>query len=912
MINEQRPDPDALLASLKKEQAREGRGKMKIFFGMAAGVGKTYAMLEAAQEQLKAGVQVVVGVVETHGRAETQALLNGFEIVPRARVEYREHTLEEMDLDAILQRHPQLVLVDELAHTNAPGVRHPKRYQDVVELLDAGINVYSTLNVQHLESRADAVRQITGIVVRETVPDSIVDLADEVELIDLTPEELRQRLSEGKVYVAESAEIAAKSFFRVGNLTALREMALRATAERVDHQLQDYMSLNRIAGPWKSGERLMVAVSASPLAERLVRWTRRMAYNLGAPWLAVNVETSQPPTEEEQAQLNHSLSLARELGGEVVTTVGDDVVSALLRIAQERNITQMVVGKPEHGMLLGFIPGGALVDRLIRTSGDLDIYVVTREMTQVRHGTRPGDVYMRLVRGSRVHPLIHSDRREYLAAAIAIVMVAGLGFWSRQWVSSQTVGLVLLLTISLLAFVVGRGPVLLAASVSAVIWVPLFLPRIFTRDVTGVENTLTLALYFIVALATGFLRARLRAQEHAARTREKRTAALYALAHAIASAPSMDNVLKSAVEEIGKVFDAEAAFFLREDKNRLADEAHPSSTLAIDEKERSVATWSFLNRKPAGRFTDTLPMAEARWLPLITLNTVVGVMGVRARERMSVDQESLLETFASQVALAVEREMTQEAREREAVISKSEQMYRTLLEAVSQEIRAPIDTITHAANSLAAGQSGQPDDVRRALVEQTQSAAERLSRMMENLVDLYRLESGALEPQLHWEVVGDLVREAINRLQPDLAPHEVIVEIAPELPPVQLDRKLMEQALINLIHNSATHTPPDTRVRVSAKTEGSDLVLTVADRGPGVAAEMLSKIFDKYFQAPDAPRDGVGLGLAITRGIVEAHGGMITAENRTRGGIAFIIRLPMVRKISLNPGVRMKVDAGIR
>lgn len=908
MIGDQRPDPDALLASLKKEQGSEGRGKLKIFFGMSAGVGKTYAMLEAAHEQLQAGVQVVAGVVETHGRAETETLLAGIQVIPRAQVEYRGHALAEMDLDAVLKQHPQLVLVDELAHTNAPGVRHPKRYQDVVELLDAGINVYSTLNVQHLESRADAVRQITGVVVRETVPDSIVDLADEVELIDLTPEELRQRLGEGKVYVASSAEIAAKSFFRVGNLTALREMALRVTAERVDHQLQDYMSLNRISGPWKSGERLMVAISASPLAERLVRWTRRMAYNLGAPWLAVNVETSHTLTEEGQARLNHSLSLARELGGEVVTTVDDDVVGALLRVAQERNVTQMIVGKPELGLTLGFIPGGALVDRLIRASGDLDIYVVTREVTQVRHGTRPGDVYMRLVHGSRVHPLIHSHRREYLAAALASLAVAGLGFWAREWISPQTVGLVLLLTISLLAFVVGRGPVLLAAGVSAIIWLALFLPRVFTRDIPGVENTLTLALFFIVALATGFLRARLRAQELAARSREKRTAALYALARSVASATSLDTVLRSAVEQIGKVFDAEAAFFLRYDKDRLANEAHPSSTLAIDEKERSVATWAFLNRKPAGRFTDTLPMAEARWLPLITLNTVVGAMGVRARERMSVDQESLLETFANQVALAVEREMMQEARQREAVNSRSEQMYRTLLEAVSQEIRNPIDTIARAANDLA-GVEKEPDDGRRGLVDQMKLAAERLSRLMENLVDLPLLESGMLKPQLHWESVGDLVQGAVNRLHPYLARHEVIVEIAPELPPVQLDRRLMEQALLNLIHNSATHTPPNTRVRVSAKVDGADLVLTVADRGPGIAADVLPMIFDKYYRAPDAPREGVGLGLAITRGIVEAHGGTITAENRTRGGIAFVIRLPLAGKMPLRQDVKIKVDA---
>ena len=897
MNREQRPDPDALLVSLQKEQARQGRGKLKIFLGMAAGVGKTYAMLEAAQLQSKAGVQVVVGVVETHGRAETQALLSGLEIIPRARVEYRGHTLEEMNLDAILERHPQLVLVDELAHTNAPGVRHPKRYQDVVELLDAGINVYTTLNIQHLESRADTVRQITGIVVRETVPDSLVDLADEVELIDLTPEELRQRLAEGKVYIAESAEIAAKKFFRVGNLTALREMVLRLTAERVDHQLQDYMSVERIAGPWKSSERLMVAISANPLTERLVRWTRRMAYNLAAPWIAVNVETARVLSDEDNKQLAHNLALAHELGGEVVTTTDRDVVRALLRVARERNVTQIVIGKPERGLFYDLLRGGALVDRLIRASGDLDICVVTGETGELKRGRRPGDVYMRLTHPSRLRPMIQSNRWEYVSAAVVILFVVAINMWASQWIGSQAIGLILLFTVSLLVFLIGRGPVLLAAVLSAILWKLIFSPPIFTLGVTGVENTLMFGLYFVIALATGSLRARLRVQEIAVRYREKRTVALYALARAIATAATMDGILKSAVEQIGQVFDAELAFLLRDADKHLSAVAHSTSTLTVDEKEHGVATWSFTNRKPAGRFTDTLPMANAHWLPLITPNGVVGVMGVRAREALSLDQESLLETFATQVALAVEREMFDEARGRAAIIAQSEQLYRTLLDAVSQEIRAPITTIRDAAANLTEPKIGDQTDSPAALKEIRQ-AADRLDHLVENLVDLTRLESGMLKPRLAWCDVSDLITGTLKRLQPYLAPHQVIVDIAPNLPPVRVDAALMEQALHNLIHNAATHTPPDTRVRVSAQVDGAHLVITVADRGPGLPPDVLSKVFDKYYRAPDAPRDGVGLGLSITGGLVEAHGGTIIAENRTRGGISFIIRLPLTEQPS--------------
>ena len=882
MNGEERPNPDALLANLQKEQAGQGRGKLKIFFGMAAGVGKTYAMLEAAQEQLKAGVHVVVGIVETHGRAETEVLLHGLEIIPRTHLEYRGHFFDEMDLDAILRLHPPLVLVDELAHTNAPGARHPKRYQDVIELLEAGIDVYTTLNVQHLESRADTVQQITGIPVRETVPDSVVDLATQVELIDLTPEELRVRLAEGKVYIPQSADLAARNFFRVGNLTALREMALRLTAERVDHQLQDYMSLKRIAGPWKSGERLMVAVGASPMGQRLVRWTRRMAYNLEAPWLAVNVETTQPLSENAKAQLARNLTLARELGGEVVSTAGDDVVRSLLRVARARNVTQIIIGKPARGAWIDWVRGGSLVDRLIGASGDLDVYVVRGDKGEPRRPVRPA-------------PTTETNLREYLIAALVVAVVVGLNLATVQWISNQAAGLILLFTISLLALFVGRGPVLLAAALSAVSWSLLFLPPIFTSSVHGIENTLLFGLYFVIALATGSLTARLRAQQRALRDRERRTAALYRLAHDIVSATTMDAALSSAVKQIGQVFDAEAAFLLREDDNRVPYIAHSTSTLSVDEKERSVAAWAFLHRRPAGRFTDTLPLADARWLPLITPNGVVGVMGVRTRERLTTDQESLLETFASQVALAVEREMLGEAAERAAVVAKSEQLYRRLLASVSQEIRTPITAIAEAAAHLSAPPPAGAADSHSDL-DQIRLAADRLNHLMENLIDMTRLESGMLKPKVEWTEVSDLIDDTLKRLKPYLTPHEVIVEIAPNLPPIRVDRALMEQALHNLIHNSATHTPPNTRVRVSARVEGPHLVITVADRGPGLPPEVLPKIFDKYYHSQDGGRGGVGLGLSTTRGLVEAHGGTITAENRTRGGISFIIHLPLAEQ----------------
>jgi two-component system, OmpR family, sensor histidine kinase KdpD len=882
MVEARRPDPDALLAAVQKQEMAAQRGKLKIFFGMAAGVGKTYAMLESAQQRRTDGVDVVVGYVETHGRPETEALLQGLSIIPRQRIEYRGVALEEMDLDAILARRPQLVLVDELAHTNVPGSRHLKRYQDVLELLEAEIDVYTTLNVQHLESRADTVRQITGIAVRETVPDSIFEVAHDVELVDLAPEALRQRLAEGKVYIGdERAESAASSFFRQGNLTALREMALRITAERVDHQLQDYMVLKRIAGPWKSRERLMVAVSPSPLSERLVRWTRRMAYTLEAPWIAVHVETSHALAPAQQERLANVLALADELGAEVVTTWDENVVHGLLRIARERNVTQIVVGKPVRSRWQEW-SSGALVDRLLRQSGDIDVYVVTGDPPSV--APRPSRLWPRPVSWGRQHAL----------TLLVMALVVGLNWLALPLIGYRAVGLVLLFAVTVLAMAFGRGPALLAATLSALLWDLLFIPPRFSLTVSAAEDLLMLGTYFVVALITGTLAARLRAQEQAVRRRERRFAALYAFAHDVASARTLDAVVETAVEQIGQAFDAQVAVLLPHLPGQPG-QPHPASTLALDEKELSVASWVHANRKQAGRFTDTLPLATARYLPLRAPGGMVGVLGIQQRgsERPTLDQETLLETFANQLALVIERTTLDAAAEQAKIVAESERLYRTLLNSVSHELRTPLTTITGAASSLLDPNIGTDLVVRQTLSQEINQAAARLNRIVENLLDMTRLESGRLRLNLEWCDVHDLVSIALNRARNDLADHVVIIDLASELPLIRIDLALMEQALYNLLHNAAVHTPPGTRVRITARVEEGEWVLSVADRGPGLPPEDLERVFDKFYRAPSATGGGTGLGLSITRGLVEAHGGRISAENRSNGGARFTIRLPL-------------------
>ena len=881
-MDEHRPDPDQLLAAVQRQEASQNRGKLKIFLGMAAGVGKTYAMLETAQQLKSAGTDVAVGVVETHGRVETQALLDKLEVTPRREVEYHGTILREMDLDTILARHPQLVLVDELAHTNAPESRHLKRYQDVLEILEAGINVYTTVNVQHFESRADAVHQITGIRVHETVPDTLIEVADEIELIDLSPEELRKRLAEGKVYTAERVEVAANNFFRLGNLTALREMALRLTAERVDHQLQDYMQVKHIAGPWKSGERLMVAVSPAQFSERLIRWTRRMAYSLEASWVAVHVETARQLNESEKEGLARNLALARKLGAEVVITSGENIADTLIRMARQRNITQIVVGKPLRSRWDEFLRG-SLVDRLIRNSGEIDIYVV--------RGDEPA--HPRVSKSSQPGLKIHSPWRDYFLSGFVVALITLVDYVLFPYVGYQAVGLIELFAVLLIAVFLGRGPALLAATLSALSWNFLFIEPRFTFVINRAQDIILFFLYFGIAAIAGSLTARLRDQEKRSRANAERTMALYTLTREIAQALNMDEMLQTAVEQIRAVFDADVAIILAEG-GKLHPSAHPVSTLKLSEKEYSVASWVFENSKPAGRFTDTLPMSEAHYVPLLTPNRTVGVLSIKPWQEMrfSADQEMLLETFVSQVALMIEREMLDEAAEQSAMLQKSEHLYNTLLNSISHELRTPIATITGAASSLS-NESTYVDPAKRALLLQDiVDSAERLNRLVENLLDMSRLASGRLTLKLEWCDVADVIGVAVKHMGKLLAGRPIIIQHDPQTPLVQMDFILIDQVLSNLLDNACAYTPANTPIEISSRAIPGKLVISVADHGPGIPEADLEHIFEKFYRLPGSASGGTGLGLSVSRGIVDAHGGQLTAENVPGAGARFSIFLP--------------------
>ena len=859
----ERPSPDEILTQMKREEAKSTRGKLKIFFGMSPGVGKTYAMLLAAREKQAEGCEVVVGIVETHGRKETEAFLEGMPIMPRSQIEYRGTTLTEMDLDAILTWHPGLAVVDELAHTNAPGSRHPKRYQDVLELLDAGIDVYTTLNVQHVGSRSDTVRQITGAPVSETVPDSVLDLADEIVLIDLTPDQLRTRLAEGKVYLGERADWAARNFFRESNLTALREMALRVVAEHVDRDLREIMSEQKIPGPWKSGDRLLVAVSASPYSERLIRYTRRLASSMEASWIVANIEGPRPLAQEEQTRLTRYIALARQLGAEVITTPGRDVAEALLRIARQNNVTQIIMGKPLGTPWFSFLKPD-LLRWLMRNSGNIDIHMIPSE-----EGAQPK-------RESLEERLARTPWQEFGIALGIAAAVTGFSLLIFNYIGYWAIALFYLFAVVIAGMRLRRGPTFVLAALSALLWNFLFIPPRFTFYISKFEDFMMFGAYFVIAVVIGHLTTQLHERQQAERRREQRATALYQLTRALAASRDLSQALPNVLHLIRDFFQADAAVWLR-DENGLAQ--HPASTFVPSKKDESVAMWAFQKKQAAGKSTDTLPDSECLHVPLVTGDRAEGVLSVRLKMLPTLEQRELLDAFASQLALFLNKERALEESRAAQVSQQSQKLQKVLFDSVSHELKTPL-----AAMSVALQQPG-PDRA------ELQQAVQRLTRTVDHLLDATRLESGLLQPVREWCEPAELVREAVA--SSGLNDNSVRNNIENDLPAISVDARLIQQALNALLSNAAAHGGSDKRIELSAARDGSTLIISVADRGPGLALGEEKKVFEKFYRGPRTRPGGLGLGLSIARQLVETHGGELVAQNREGGGARFSIRLPI-------------------
>ena len=886
-----RPSPEALLAQARREE-KGGPGRLKIFVGAAPGVGKTYEMLETARAKLKEGVDVVVGVVETHGRKETEALLEGFEIIPRKPTIYVNRILDEFDIDAALKRRPSLILVDELAHTNVPGSRHPKRYQDVEELLEAGIDVYTTVNIQHIESLNDVVAQITRVRVREIVPDEILERADAIKLVDLTPEELIQRLKEGKVYVPAQAERALKHYFSPANLTALRELALRRTAERVDEQLLEQMQARAIAGPWAAGERILVCVSEDPRSAGLVRHAKRLADRLHASWTALCIETNRSLqlTEEERDRIAEALRLAERLDGEGVTVpakarrIADDIID----FAHKNNVTHIVVGKSTRSRWFEILHGSVVHD-LVRRAGNISVHVIAGdELAQDLPPKKTVSV------GARPEPF---DLRPYWMALLAVAASVAVGESLWPWIGLENIDLVFLTAIVGVAIRLGLWPSLLASLVATACYNFFFTEPYHTFNISDPRDIIAVLFFTVVAVVVSNVAARARTQLLATMGRSRTTESLYAFSRKLAGAGTLDDVLWATAYQIASMLKVRVVLLLPDNGSITLKGGYPPED-RLDEADLAAAKWAWEQNRPAGRDSDALPGARWLFFPMRTGRGAIGILGICRDEPgplLRTEQRRLIDALADQGALAIERVHLVEDIERVRRVAEADRLRSALLTSISHDLKTPLAAVLGAAGALRDIPKSLDDDAKADLLASIIDEAERLNRFIANLLDMTKLESGAIVPNAAPHDVGEIVGSALERASRILARHRIEVAMPADLPMIAVDPVLFEQVLFNLLDNAAKYAPAGTTIRIQGWQEKDTVKLQVLDEGDGIPEADLERIFDKFHrvQKGDHVRAGTGLGLSISRGFVEAMRGAIAAANRRdRTGAVFTITLP--------------------
>lgn len=879
-----RPSPEALLESA----SREASGRLKIFLGAAPGVGKTYEMLMSGRARKAEGVDVVVGVVETHGRKETQALLEGFEIISRVNIPYKGQALEEMDLDAILARKPALVLVDELAHTNAPGSRHPKRYLDVQEMLDQGIDVYTTLNIQHVESLNDVVAQITRIRVRETVPDSIIDRADDVEIIDLTPDDLIKRLHEGKVYLPQTAKQATENYFSPGNLTALRELALRRTAQRVDDQLLRHMQSHAIPGPWAAGDRVLVCIDERPRGSALVRYAKRQADRLRAPWVALHVEAprARSLSEADKDRIASALRLAGQLGGDAVTLPGQDVAREILRYASANNFSHVIIGNSDKPRWRELIEGSVSHD-LIRGAGDISIHMISGKERDTASERRVESASPRSF-----------ELRPYVYAVAYTTVAVGFGTLLSRVLDVRNIALVFLMAVLASAVTAGLWPALFTSALAALAFNFFFLQPLYTLQIGDPESVIAFGFFLGVAVIASNLTARVQRQAAAARQRARTTEDLYLFAKKLAGAGTLDDVLWATAHQIAAMLKVRVVILLPEDDTIAVKAGYPPDDTLVD-ADIAAARWAWEHDRPAGRGADTLPGAKRLYLPLRTGRTPIGVIGLDNDKQgplLTPEQQRLLDALADQAAVAIERIQLVADVDKAKLAAEADRLRSALLTSISHDLKTPLAAIMGTAGTLR-DYSGTMSDADRAdLLTTIVEESERLNRFIANLLDMTRIETGATEPNLSFQYIGDIVGSALRRAEKILARHRTQIDIAPNLPMLKLDPVLFEQILFNLLDNAAKYAPAGSTIRIQGEKQASHVVLQIMDEGPGIPPADLERIFDSFYRVRkgDHVRAGTGLGLSICRGFVEAMGGAIAAGNRPdRTGAVFTIRMPV-------------------
>ena len=893
---DKRPSPEALLNAARQE----GRGRLKIFMGAAPGVGKTYEMLTAAASLLACGTDVVAAVIETHGRRETEALLTGLEIIPRRTLDYRGQSLTEMDLDAVLVRHPQVALVDELAHTNAAGSRHAKRWQDVEELLAAGIDVYTTLNVQHVESLNDVVAQITRIRIHETVPDSILDAADQIELIDLTPDDLIQRLHDGKVYVPAQAERALKNYFKPGNLTALRELALRRTADRVEDQVAQHMKVNAIAGPWATNERVLVCLSDQPSALQLVRYARRAADRLHGRWSALYIEGRRHAglNEEQQDRVAEALRLTEQLGGEAISLPSDGggkgIASEIIGYARATNVTHIIVGKSRRTKWFEFWHG-SVVDALVRNAGGISVHVVAAEALE-----KP--VQSAAPRRIKSLPAAPFRSLDYLVSTMIVGAATGLGELLSALVELPNISLVYLTAVLVSAVFYGLWPSLFAALLSALAYNFFFMPPLYTFTIADPANVLSLVFFFAVATLVSNLTGRAREQAVTLRQQARTTVELYTFSRQLARTAALPDLLQAAMEQIASMLDLAVVILMprvtRGKTELTVQAAHPAGQ-ALDERELAAAHWTLNNGKPSGRDAETLPGGKWLFLPIKTAREVTAVLGLTGEASDTVlltpRQRRLLNALVDQTAVAIERVQLVDDIDAARLQAETERLRSALLASLSHDLRTPLASILGAITSLRGYDRLYNEGEREELLATAQGETERLNRFVGNLLDMTKLQSGVIVAKLEPLDLGDLIGIVLRRAATLLHNHKVVTAIDSDFPELRLDHTLLEQVLFNLLDNATKFAPAGSVIEITAKLDQGGVLLTVADEGPGIPPGDLDHVFDKFYRvnAGDRQRAGTGLGLSICRGMLQAMGGAIRAVNRSdRSGASLIVTLP--------------------
>jgi len=876
-----RPNPETLLQHAKEEDLRAKRGKLKIYLGAAPGVGKTYNMLEDAIAKRKNGLDIIVGIVESHGRKEIEFLLKDFEILPRQKVEYHGQTLLEFDLDATLKRNPHTILIDEMAHTNVPGLRHNKRWQDIKEILDRGINVYTTLNVQHIESLNDIVTQIIHTRVNETVPDSMLEIADSVELIDLPPEDLLKRMQEGKVYIPQQAELAVEHFFRQGNLSALRELALRITAERVGEQVLSYRKGKGIKFIWPTKEKLLVCVSSSQNATKLIRAARRMATSLQAEWIAMHVDTGF--SQDRRSKAINNLRLAEQLGAETKILNGINVTSEIIHICRDLNVTKIILGKRKHRWWKKIL-FGSLTDNLIKQSDEIDIYMINDDYPEISSSKHRGK------KSKKTFPW-----KAYALSLGLVGIATAINLIFSAYLQTSTIILIYVITVTIVALLGKTGPSIVASVFSVITYAYFFA----THEGISIANTQHFITLFIMLLVTQIisqLTIIMKKQNIASRLLEKRTSTLHALSRQLASARGVDKLLDIAVNYMATIFNSEVLALLATD-GHLEVKSGYGTKLTLNAKDFSVAQWVYDLGQMAGLGTDTLPFSDAIYVPLISSQKPIGVLRIKPKDQHTLftpEQSHLLEACANQVALAIEVDKLHEQHKQSEMESKTDRIRAALLEAVSHDIRTPLVAATGSATTLSElGDVLNTQQIKK-LSHEIMFELEQLNRLIHNFLQIAYLEDNAVKLQKELHSLSEVIATALKISYAKSGKKHINIHLANDLPKIPLDKTLIEEVFVNLIDNALKFTPAESAINIEAHLDNRYIVVSIEDNGPGIMPDEVNKLFEKFYRGRMLTTErGLGLGLSICRAIITAHGGKIWGENRKEGGAAFRFTLPL-------------------